>query len=959
MSYRSYSLGWKTSPENLITNSSMEHLRKRFPNIDSAGDIQRLLLDISQLGAYDQVEAIKSEDFIIIRGNKASQISNISVDSTSYSIEQELNNQLSRYNGLTNSKEIRANLIRFTLKHLQTRGYYNATIKIKQDKKGLWTQLFVYIEEDFPCRLRQVTLGFKLPEEISFQTKVGDVCNKKVINKQIEDLEEELSEMGFNQKRILKPELYYETKTNSALLVIPGSLGRKITYNIESPIKFNADLSRVDPLLDDPSTMKAEISRAYKKEGYDDVKVSEPKKQVIGRGQINYTFKVTPGPLYGITNVEFQGSRKFSKETMLEFLGLDQGFGTTPLDSNGIRTRIDRLKEKYQEEGYWDIEIRYPRITKDKETGNASLVFIIEEGKQRTFKDMIVQGNKFYSSADIEQLLLVKRDDPLSWSQLADLEKSLKKTYYSSGFLYMRTKIELVQDRTFRKIQIQVLVNIEENKRVRFGKTTISGLINTHKKVVTREIQIQEGDWYDPEKIETTRKSLSKLGIFSSIEIIQTNPNAITENAPFIRHTIKLREAKPGSISFGPGWSLLDGARYVIESSYSNIGGWGRKVFGKAQISEEQAQKKIANKTLLGNKVGLGFMEPYVFDIPINGIISLNHKAEAYSDIWEISKSGELTLYHKVRNWIDNSKLGIFYGQELTRLERKEIEKKPLIETGRVRTGRIGFRAETDQTNNISWPTAGFRSKAEVSWARFNLGGNLRYFKWDFKHSQFFGFFEDWVLAISSRFTAISDIDLKDNSPSILPTSERLYAGGAETNRGFQIRSLGPYFNQWVELEDGSYEEKNFYISGGSNRNIFKFELRHQILRETFAISFFLDCSNVFFSKKQINTFNKAFANEYDQKSEPKPEYPDSINENYYYSFNALFMDPSLIMKKNYLSYGLAANLLTALGSVDLSYGIPARRCLTDQSTCKFERGLRGNSRLESGVAHISIGASF
>ena len=314
---------------------------------------------------------------------------------------------------------------------------------------------------------------------------------------------------------------------------------------------------------------------------------------------------------------------------------------------------------------------------------------------------------------------------------------------------------------------------------------------------------------------------------------------------------------------------------------------------------------------------------------------------------------------YDLRYWVENLKISTFYGQEITRLERKEAERKPLIETGSVRTGRVGVRITTDQTNNISWPTKGFKTSAEGSWARFPLGGNLRYFRWNFKHSFFIGIAENWVLAFSTGFTSFQDIDLDDDQPSILPTSERLHAGGAETNRGFEPRTLGPYFRQFIENDLGEYETKAAAesISGGSSRGVYKMEIRHQIIPDTLAISAFLDSSNVSFSNTQMKTFEGAFVRE--ANANPNNSNKDSILENYSYNFTDILSKPDIIFKRNYISYGVAANILTPLGSVDLSYGIPYRRCVLDDKQCVFERGYRGNSKLESGVAHISIGASF
>ena len=60
-----------------------------------------------------------------------------------------------------------------------------------------------------------------------------------------------------------------------------------------------------------------------------------------------------------------------------------------------------------------------------------------------------------------------------------------------------------------------------------------------------------------------------------------------------------------------------------------------------------------------------------------------------------------------------------------------------------------------------------------------------------------------------------------------------------------------------------------------------------------------------------------------------------TVKDNIAYTYEDLAKDPKQIWTKHYFSYGLSYSLLTALGSVNISYGVPWREpSITTNSIC-------------------------
>lgn len=942
---------WRLAPADLLSNFSMAEIRRRYPDIMDATALESLLIEISRKKPLLSLEATLEDGIIVIRGVAARPISEINFKLTTRRFLNELESRAYKYFGQVNSPEIRAKLKLMTQSYLRRRGFYRAKVSLKTTSKGDKESLEIKVDEDYPCLIREIRTDFRFPRDAVPDVNVGDICDRDEIEDALEGFEEDLDDLGYNLRRILKPVLNYDPKSNSAELLLPGSLGQKVSYRINSPVTgfFDPDLSEIDPSIVDPDSMRTEISNKYRDAGYDDVVVPAPITDRPSPGQVIYVFNVQPGIRYHISNVEIQGATAWSHDEILEIMDLE-GLLFSPLSRNAIREGIERLQGEYLAHGYWDTKIHLPRITKDRNTGQSKIVLVIEEGKQRLFEKLIIRGNHSVPTEEIASLFDGERGGPLVWGDLLTFEQSLRELYAKAGYIYASFKIDLIHNNSWRAIETRILLTIDEEKRVKFGDIHIAGLVNTRDYVVRREVRFESGEWYSPEKVEKTKESLIKLGLFSSVNIIPSDSSALAEKLSTIAYTIVVREGTPGSASFGPGWSFYKGLRYAAEASYNNIYGTGRQIFVKGSISEEKHQKVFTNKTMLGNSIGMTYVEPWVLELPVNGNLSLSHKAQVISENnWEISRAGELSGIHELRHMIDNATFTGFYGQKITRVESLESSRDGLIDTENVRSGRIGWKLEVDHRDDISWPTEGFILVTKMALANYPLGGDLRYFRWDVQTGNYFELYDDLVLALGTSFSSFDFIERRGDTRDVLPTSERLNAGGSDSNRGFKPDDLGPIFYRY-NADTGEYENDS---NGGSSRNIFKLELRYQIIDETMAITSFLDASNVFFSPDQTAEFNEGFA-----ANSPDPDTRNSLHDNSWYPFETLLTNPEYLWRRNYISYGLALNYLTPLGSFNLSYGIPWKNCPVD-GECFKKRGITDKPTIQSGQFHINVGATF
>ncbi len=937
-----------------LTPSLAEKLNTKYPEINDLNTAHNLLRDLGNyLGLLsgsvtkdgktwvykvEVAKVIKVIDFRLVTRTFRAQLESIAMD----------------FLGHMDAPEVREKLRNMIEELLKDRGFPKPVISFSVTDRPDGVRYRFHIDYGNPCLIESISLTFPLPSDIEFAVRPGDICDRLQIDDALKELDRDLKEEGYTQARYDPAKSVYNAATNSMKVLISGSLGKKVKYEIRDSDKgllltdiFAAsELEDLDPSLVGPEAMASDIKQRYQARGYDDVQVSGPEVIEAKDDQLTYRFIVTPGRFFRLENIQFQGASAFTRSELINTMDLSTLLSTsTPLNAEKIQSGVESMKSKYRKQGFWDVDIKEPRITKNRESGSAQVLIVIEEGLQRKFAALQVKGNRQLETDDIQELLDIETGSPLDQSLLIDLEKKVRELYLERGYLYIDSTISIDQRAGLNNIFVSVNLLIREGERIKIGDIHITGLVMTDPKVVLRELFFETGDYYDPEVIDASRRAILALGMFQSVQIVPSDRNAAIEQSTTLDLNVQIKESKPGNISFGPGWSLLRGNRFSVESTYSNIGGVGRQIFMRGQISEEAHQKAIGPKTLIGRSLSVGYLEPHLFDFPVNGTASASNSARA-DDRWQLSTTGELALTHKFRRFLLGSTLSLFYGQKINREVSSDEERIGYLRLlgGNVRTGRVGIRYFYDNRNDITWPSAGFIFSGELSRARFEYGGNLSFRAWQLGYSHYLGITDKTVFALGFSLDSFEDVDRKGVEADVLPQSETLFVGGADTVRGFSERSLGP------QVVYGSGESK---VLGGSHSAYFKAEIRHKIIGDSVAGTIFADTGNVFFSNTEITSFRDA---EIETRVEADVE--SRIVDNTPYQFEDVLTKPEYIWTKNYAAYGSAINYLTPLGSINLAYGLPWKRCAERTQGC-IERGARGKHWIMSGTVHVNIGTQF
>jgi outer membrane protein assembly complex protein YaeT len=980
----SLAASWTMSGDLPLSKEDAARIKLRTPEINDIADLQIVLNSITLRHPFTALWVERDDSGFIFRGKPGRPVSKIDFKMAPLSLLPHLRSVSSPFAGQVHSQQILDKISRDIRAILARQGYQNGSVKnvVTEGDEGFEYIFTLDIGE--PCIIRGYKWKSPSPVKIDQSLKIGDICDIDEAAKTVSETESRARAAGYAEANVAFDGFQFDAGSKSAWVLVSGSFGNKIVYDFIdqttgrklSSVFTNTDMQAFDPSILSPESVNFELIRQLKKRGYSNAQITDTEIVKSEKGETIHRYTVLLGENTVITRLQIEGNNAFSENEIFNLLGIERPTQLEGRSSDvvynpdAISAGVENLRAFYINRGYWDVKIIDRQIqsqSREGQMGHVVVAISIEEGDQRVFDHVDFSGNASITSAELLELSTFSNAEPLDRSKIVTLQQKVRSYYAAKGYFYTSTSGETVsRSRGNGVIDVTVSILVEEGPRVKFGDIFITGLVKTHPKVVMRELYFETGDWYDPELLSATRKALLRIGAFSTVVISPLDPDLAFKRSEMVDLVIQVTESPSRTVTFGPGWSSFYGMRYNVEGALTNIGGNGRQLYGRASFNEEAQQKAIGPRTLVGRAISAGYLEPHILDGPLDATLALSQAARATEYAWSLTRSGEIELSHSLKSVVPGSKISTFYSRKLNAEEgaREDVDAF-LADTFAL--GRSGFRFMIDKRNDVTWASEGFTLGSELAWARYDFGGDLRYFRWDVTNNHYFSPLENLVFAFGLNFTSYEDVERQGHmNGDVLPASERLPAGGADTIRGFKERNLGPMVrrpslnadNQW----DCGYTASP---TGGSRRLILKAETRYRFT-PSLAGTIFIDSGTSSFSKKEIHKFDRAFTSAAAPVNAPGctgTADKKSIEDNNGYELGDVASDPKIIWNKNYSSAGTAINFLTPIGSINLAYGIPwhepkSSDCAKNSAKC-YPRSDTTIPLWKRGEVHFNVGAKF
>ena len=622
------------------------------------------------------------------------------------------------------------------------------------------------------------------------------------------------------------------------------------------------------------------IKDYLQQQGYFDVQDSV---QYLGKGTGNVTvqFDVVPGKRHKVTAVNITGNKYFTSDLIDERLRVrkaDAYARSGRYSSQLVNADVDSILALYRANGFNKAKITYAVKDIDKgpngadlKTAQIQVTFKIDEGTQQKFGQVALNGVLETRQKDVHSLLSSQTGQPFSLITLSGDRDAVLSYYVSHGFDHAKVEIQQTAETTDAN-HTDVAINVEEGEQVFIDHVLLSGIVHTRPGVVQHELRVKAGQPLDQSALLTTQRNLYNLALFNEVNAAVQNP---TGNAPSKNVLVQITEARRWDVTYGFGFEAQTGTPATVPGTTR---GQTAAQNGQAGVSP-RVTLDVSRISLFGTTQSLTLHTTYgllervatlTYNIPeFLGKPKLTASVSGgYSNVQNITTFQASTLQADFRVTQRFKRADTFiYDFQYRRISvnANSLEITPnlipqLSEPVTVGGPQITYFHDTRDPTPLDAQRGQYYSVQEFLSDNI-FGAQTNFSRTDLSHASYytFGKRRKYTIARNTRIgfefpfgslssSAQSSLGIA-NCEGILtstnatcnpiPLPERLYAGGANSHRGFGINDAGPR-----DLTTG-------YPVGGSGVVVNSVELRLPppvlpLVQDNVSFVIFHDMGNVF-----------------------------------------------------------------------------------------------------------------
>jgi len=547
---------------------------------------------------------------------------------------------------------------------------------------------------------------------------------------------------------------------------------------------------------------------------------------VNGKNEIVIIFQIDKGINYDRPAITYEGNRFFSKEKLTSFLKKSHFISSIFVNPDKVAKNLENF---YVQNGFLQSKVHTPKISFSPERRKVHVSFHIEEGTQFKVGQIILRGNQFFGDKHIINEINIQPGDIISLRKFNDATLEVREIYAQKGFNDVRVQSQM-QVHGERDL-VDLIFDIYENHQGKIAEIRISGNSITHKNAIQRALMFKEGDEVNFQKINETRKRLYDLGIFErvNIKIDPVRQDKVTsyersegqsDFAGLYRTEIDVLELKR--------YRLRYGLQFDTESSFGITGNLiNRNFLGKAQLLGSSFRLNRDERDVRGF-----FRSSYFFSKRINTefFTFINRSIKPSFTVDRIGFT--------FQQQIEFSKFYILsydYTFERNHTFDSNLEGNQSIDTT-VNVGTLSAALTRDTRDDILNASRGMFLSHGLGYAPGLLSSDVRFIRY-FVQYYTFNKLNDFLIHASGLRIGLS----KGLGQDLIP-SERFFAGGGTTMRGFEKDEVGPK-NPYTGLAEGG--EAVFVLNQ---------ELRFPLYKELSGVVF-VDLGNVYSKASDFNPF--------------------------------------------------------------------------------------------------------
>ena len=493
------------------------------------------------------------------------------------------------------------------------------------------------------------------------------------------------------------------------------------------------------------------------------------------------TIDVDPGPRSKDSRIRFEGHDLFPVRRL-------QGLLTSARAADawaGGDELVQVVERTYQTEGWLaaDAELRNPVFSGDR----ATLTLAIEEGRLFHVSAIDVEGRRLRSADDVRRALGVRSGDVYRAGVAEDARASLLAEYRAGGFANARVRVATSVD--LAAAAVTLTVSVDEGRRHVLDTVAVNGADGTNAALISRALQLVPGEPVNPLAWNQARKRLYDTGVFRSVDITAVPTDGETPGADGdqpVRAQVVLEERPRYRLRYGV--QLINEKKPAGEASgRGDLGAVAdltrHNLFGRGILVGSAARYDTVQQAARGFVV-----LPSLFGraVTSNLFVSRLHETFGPDGARAITDRSRLTLEQQ---FTPRDRLTVSYSYNFERNRTFDADldlTDPFAFDLTIDIARLSSSAVVERRDDQFDATRGWFHASTLEWGVAQLGSDLRFLKYVGQHTYYRPVGAGLVLASAAR------VGLGRGFGQELIPSERFFAGGGTTVRGYAQDTLGP-----------------------------------------------------------------------------------------------------------------------------------------------------------------------
>ncbi|HEY3128300.1 MAG TPA: POTRA domain-containing protein [Acidobacteriota bacterium] len=738
-----------------------------------------------------------------------------------------------------------------TVAHLaafyQKNGYFHAAIKPElrwDDRDDKMLHVHFKIEPGERARVEGIQFDSVPPANVAairqeMKTAQGGKYSGVVLDQDIQNLTRQFSLLGYLNAEIYikdKEDIYHPERNTVS---IPLRLNPKDYVNVDiRGIELGYDEKwNLLPLFSERSIEPVfvqesanNLMRYLQQQGHFFATVkpgirSDPPQAVV--------LEVKPGEKSSLGGVEFENIAPLDEDELNSVLALRTKslFSGGNYNSEIVSDDAERVRNVFVQKGYVNAQVA-PRV--EPRGQKAFVIFRAVPGPLFHVNSIRIIGNRAFDTATLLKSLQSQIGAVYSPYTVTIDRSILMAMYENAGY----SSIDFRSDIHYPFPGLtDITYYLTEGDRHTIENIVLTGNTVTRSSVVRRELTFHPGEPISLEKVLASESNLYNLGIFNRVEI-EEEPSFVDPFKKILM--VHLEEAKRYTLTYGVGYEDRD-PRATVGVADENFLGMARTLATAFRVGAR----------LQRGQISYTIPRPFEWRLPTLVSLFAQHerklKGDLQQDVGKPFASTRLTALLQSERRL-NAETSLFFRYNFEKVTVSNLEDLDVLfrENRPVHLSKLSAALLNDRRDDPLNATHGTFSSIDLQLVPRILGSEAQFGRL-FLQQQYFRPFPrapKTIFATSVRFGWLKPFGKNTaGTQNPIPISERFFAGGSTSLRGFRLDQAGPLAPKQVSI-NGKQQILQIPI-GGNALFIWNTELRFPLIGFVHGAVFY-DTGNVF-----------------------------------------------------------------------------------------------------------------